>query len=210
MEIIPAIMPKSIEDLKQRAEKVSSFVSIIQLDLMDGNYVEEKTWPFIDQQKENLPEGLSFELDLMVLNAENDFEKYLALNPKRIIFHARSIENKELLLEKIKKTDIEIGIALLPNENEEQYKDLIENVDFIQVMGIENIGYQGEAFSEKTFSLIKTLKEKYPNVIISVDGGVSLNNAKELKALGVDRLVSGSTIFKSDNPGEVIKELLNA
>lgn len=203
-------MPKSIEDLKQRAEKVSSFVSIIQLDLMDGNYVEEKTWPFIDQQKENLPEGLSFELDLMVLNAENDFEKYLALNPKRIIFHARSIENKELLLEKIKKTDIEIGIALLPNENEEQYKDLIENVDFIQVMGIENIGYQGEAFSEKTFSLIKTLKEKYPNVIISVDGGVNLNNAKELKALGVDRLVSGSTIFKSDNPGEVIKELLNA
>lgn len=203
-------MPKSIEDLKQKAEKVSSFVSTIQLDLMDGNYVEEKTWPFIDQQKENLPEGLSFELDLMVLNAENDFEKYLALNPKRIIFHARSIENKELLLEKIKKTNIEIGIALLPNENEEQYKDLIENVDFIQVMGIENIGYQGEAFSEKTFSLIKTLKEKYPNVIISVDGGVNLNNAKELKALGVDRLVSGSTIFKSDNPGEVIKELLNA
>ncbi|MDQ5901615.1 MAG: ribulose-phosphate 3-epimerase [Patescibacteria group bacterium] len=224
-EIIPAIMPKNLEDLKEKAEAVYSHVKTIQLDLMDGEYVEAKTWPFFPKDKSEVEEilrgkalpfaeSVSYELDLMVLNPENDLKKYFAFRPSRIIFHARSIENHTKFIETLSKyrnenEEVEIGVAIIATEDLNYADDMIRNTDFVQIMGIEQIGKQGEAFDERVFAQIKNLKNIYPNVIISIDGGVNLENAKRLKDAGVDRLVSGSTIFNSENKEEVISKLRN-
>jgi len=224
IEIIPAIMPKDLQDLEDKASLVYKHVKTIQLDLMDGEYVEAKTWPFFPKDKEDvkgilngkaLPfsEFVKYELDLMVLSPENDLKKYIAMRPFRIIFHARSIENHDKFLEIIKSAsdldEIEIGIAISAKENLDFADKLIQNSDFVQIMGIETIGKQGELFDENVFTQIKNLRAKYSDVIISIDGGVNLENAKMLKEAGVDRLVSGSTIFKSENKEEVINILRN-
>lgn len=219
-------MPKNIGDLKQKASKVFHYVKTIQIDLMDGEYVEGKTWPFFPKDKQDvqgflngksLPfsDKVNYELDLMVLNPMVDIKKYQAMRPKRIIFHARSLESISNFIEKINamedfREEVEVGVAVNVAENLDFVDELVRNVDFVQFMGIETIGKQGESFSENVFSQIKNLKEKYPNVIISVDGGISLENAKTLKDLGVDRIVSGSFIFKSENPEEAINQLKNA
>ena len=224
IEIIPAIMPKDLQDLEDKACLVYKNVKTIQLDLMDGEYVEAKTWPFFPKHKEDvegilngkaLPfaESVDYELDLMVLSPERDLKKYIAMRPKRIIFHARSIENHLSFLELLNsfdlKDEMDFGVAVGANENLDYAEDLIKAMGFVQIMGIDNIGHQGESFNENVFAQIESLKEKYPGVIISIDGGVNLENAKRLKDAGVDRLVSGSTIFKSENKEEVINELRN-
>jgi ribulose-phosphate 3-epimerase len=217
-------MPKDLKDLEDKAGLVYSHVKTIQLDLMDGEYVEAKTWPFFPKDREDargilngkaLPfaDNVSYELDLMVLNPENDLKKYIAMRPSRIIFHARSIENHDKFLEIIKSApdldEIEIGVAIGAKEDLDFADTLIRNSDFAQIMGIETIGKQGEAFDENVFTQIKNFREKYPDVIISIDGGVSLDNAKRLKDAGVNRLVSGSVIFKAENKEEVINKLKN-
>ena len=224
IEIIPAIMPKDLQDLEDKACLVYKNVKTIQLDLMDGEYVEAKTWPFFPKHKEDvegilngkaLPfaESVDYELDLMVLSPERDLKKYIAMRPKRIIFHARSIENHLSFLELLNsfdlKDEMDFGVAVGANENLDYAEDLIKAMGFVQIMGIDNIGHQGESFNENVFAQIESLKEKYPGVIISIDGGVNLENAKRLKEAGVDRLVSGLTIFNSENIDEVINVLRN-
>jgi ribulose-phosphate 3-epimerase len=224
IEIIPAIMPKDLQDLEDKACLVYKNVKTIQLDLMDGEYVEAKTWPFFPKHKEDvegilhgkaLPfaESVDYELDLMVLSPERDLKKYIAMRPKRIIFHARSIENHLSFLELLGsfdlKDEMDFGVAVGANENLDYAHELIKELSFVQIMGIDNIGHQGELFNENVFAQIENLKEKYPGVIISIDGGVNLENAKRLKDAGALRLVSGSTIFNSENIDEVINVLRN-
>lgn len=217
-------MPKDLQDLEDKACLVYKNVKTIQLDLMDGEYVEAKTWPFFTKHKEDvegilngkaLPfaESVDYELDLMVLSPERDLKKYIAMRPKRIIFHARSIENHASFLEILNSLDLkdemDFGVAVGANENLDYAHELIKNLGFVQIMGIDNIGHQGEAFNENVFAQIESLKEKYPGVIISIDGGVNLENAKRLKDAGALRLVSGSTIFNAEDKDEVINILRN-
>ncbi|MEZ4210912.1 MAG: hypothetical protein R3B39_01275 [Candidatus Paceibacterota bacterium] len=221
-EIIPAIMPKNLEDLEAKAGAVFHFVKTIQLDLMDGEYVEGKTWPFFLKNVEDMDgimngkvlpfaDSVSYELDLMAMSPERDLKKYFAMRPSRIIFHARSIENHEEFLNILNnfENEVEYGVAISATENLDYADLLIKNFNFVQIMGIEEIGKQGEAFDERVFTQIENLRTKYPSVIISIDGGVNLENAKRLKDAGVDRLVSGSTIFNAEDKDEVINVLRN-
>ena len=112
IEIIPAILPKNYEDLKNKIALVRGFAHVAQIDICDGVYVKTATWPFLSRaesrdgmdflendldqhfrailnEQEGLPfwEDIDFELDLMVSNAMENFDVYAKLGPRRIIFH---------------------------------------------------------------------------------------------------------------------------
>jgi ribulose-phosphate 3-epimerase len=74
-------------------------------------------------------------------------------------------------------------------------------------MGIKNVGFQGQDMDEKVYETISAIRAKYPELPISVDGGVTLENAGDLVDAGATRLVSGSAIFGSNNPKEAIDYL---
>ena len=153
-------------------------------------------------------EDIDFELDLMVSSAVENFDIFTKLGPKRIIFHLeakeiqRDLEEFKNFLEGIDtyaRDVIEIGVAISPNEPTEQIFLLINCIDFVQVMGIDYEGVQGEKFDPKCLEHIKTLKEKFPDLIISVDGGVNFDTAPALISAGANRLVAGSGIFNTDD-----------
>ncbi|MDH5442676.1 MAG: hypothetical protein OEX08_03725, partial [Candidatus Nomurabacteria bacterium] len=113
IEIIPAIMPNSYNDLLEKSGQVSDVVSIVQIDVMDGIFVPEKTWPYVDSadehfarminEEEGLPnaEKIDYELDLMIQSPDTDFDKWVALQPRRIIVHIESLENPENFFAKV-------------------------------------------------------------------------------------------------------------
>ena len=76
-------------------------------------------------------------------------------------------------------------------------------------MGIARIGFQGEPFDERVIEKIKEIKKHYPEMIVSVDGGVSLENAQALIEAGATRLVSGSAIFEDSDISSIIGEFRN-
>lgn len=219
MEIIPAILTNNYEDLKNKIALVRGHVPLVQIDFCDGVFVKNQTWPFtsggandiyfqrIMREEIGMPfwEDIDFELDLLVSDAIENFDIYTKLGPKKIIFHLEAFENVEEFREALEGFDpylkdmIEFGIAISPNTDIGILDKFVPFVSFVQFMGIENIGHQGEEFDPKVFENIKKFKNKYPDFIVSVDGGVNLNIAKELKNLGVDRIVSGSAIYSSDD-----------
>jgi ribulose-phosphate 3-epimerase len=218
-EIIPAILSKNYEDMKNRIALVRGVVPLVQIDICDGSFVKNATWPFatggnedynlraILEEREGMPfwEDIDFELDLMVSDAVENFHVYTKLSPKRIVFHLEAIGNIDEFKEFIEGMDVfirdsfEIGVAIHTTTPVEKVFPLVNSVDFIQCMGIEHIGFQGQDFDERVLAQIKTLKAKFDNLIISVDGGVDFKSAPRLVDAGATRLVIGSAIFNTND-----------
>lgn len=229
-DIIPAVLPKNYEDLKNKIALVRGIVPVVQIDICDGNFVKNMTWPFMSpsdgtdgeaflnndfdihfrrilNEEEGIPfwEDIDFELDLMVANAIENFDIYAKLGPRRVIFHVEAVgdlvEFKHFLegIDSYVRDVVELGVAVNTTTNIEDVFSLVNDVDFVQVMGIEHIGVQGEEFDPKCLEQIRKLKEKFSDLIISVDGGVNFETASEIIEAGASRLVAGSAIFRTDD-----------
>jgi len=101
----------------------------------------------------------------------------------------------------------EIGVAINTSTPIDKIFPLISLLDFVQVMGIERIGFQGEEFDERCLEHVKNLRAKYSDLVIAVDGGVDMGTAELLRNAGADRLVSGSAVFDSEDIIGSIAEL---
>lgn len=219
IEIIPAIMPKDYDDLVEHLNSVQGLVNLVQIDVMDGVFVSGKTWPYeqgdthfesILHESEGLPhwQEFDFEVDMMVANPAKEWHKWISAGARRIIIHQESVTNLEALLADIRSEfpkydgesafSVEIGLAQNIDTPTETLFQYLEHVDFVQFMGIAEIGKQGNPFAEKVLQKIEMLKAHAPQTVISVDGGVSLATAPLLVTAGVDRLVIGSAIFKDE------------
>lgn len=219
VKIIPAIMPDDYEDLTSKVNLVRNKVEWVQIDVMDGKYTGSYSWPYgvrwkhfaeIINEDEGLPywKEIDYELDLMVSEPYTEAIKWAKAGVGRIILHWKTISkgNYELLIDELKSVGIEVGLALLPNENYTEIESILEKIDFVQFMGIQKVGFQNQPFVEEVLDNIKSFRDKYPEKIISVDGGVDLSTARRLVEVGVNRLVSGSFIFEG-SPEENIKDL---
>jgi len=148
----------------------------------------------------------------MVSNAKDNFDLFLKLGAKRIIFHLEAEGDLQEFKEFLEGIDLyirdntQIGVAINTTTPIRQLADLISNIDFVQCMGIEHIGYQGEPFDERVIDQIKSLRKEYPELIIAVDGGVNFETAPRLIKAGANRLVVGSAIFKNIDIVGVIEE----
>ena len=91
----------------------------------------------------------------------------------------------------------------------EDFLPIANFVDFVQVMGIGRIGFQGEEFDDRCLVYVKTLKEKFPDLTVSVDGGVDFNTAPKILDAGADRLVVGSAIFNTNDIISSIEDFKN-
>lgn len=218
-EIIPAVMPESFDDLSDKLAEVSKLVPTVQIDVMDGRFVESKSWPYnlqgdpdfekVLHEEEGLPfwDRLNFEIDLMVSNPAHEAGKWITAGAARLIVHLESAkENTVKILEDIKNAGVEVGLALDMETPTEEVLAFLDNVDFVQLMGIAKIGYQGQPFDERVIERVKDLKKRSPSTIVAVDGGVNLETAPAIVAAGADRLAIGSAIFDSVDVHGAIKD----
>ena len=102
------------------------------------------------------------------------------------------------------------GVAINPHTPVQALKDILEDIDMVCLMSV-NPGFGGQSFIPATINKITRLKQMIMdaglNVLIEVDGGVTMSNAKSIITAGADVLVAGSTVFKSENPAETIAAL---
>ena len=239
-------MPKNYEDLKNKVSLVKGLVQTVQVDFIDGQYISNLTWPFISRSEEDEPlrldryaeailgeregmpfwEEIDYEFHLMCLNARYNFDIFLKLGAKRIVFQLEAecgkansgvidIDRLNEFREYLESIDLyirentQIGISINVDTPIESLRYLVSNVDFIQCMGIENVGFQGEPFDERVIDQVKALRAEYPELVISVDGGVNLDTAQALIEAGADRLVVGSAIFNNVDIVGAIEEFKN-
>lgn len=193
MQIIPAIIPKNQTELTTKVKQILGLVSHVQVDVCDGKFVKTKTQfhelPFLDE--------IEYELDLMIDQPELVIEDYIEMQPARIIIHLESVKDIQKLflpLERVRGI-IEIGLCINNDTDESVLEQYLDDVDFIQVMGIAQIGSQGQPFDQRCLDRISYFHRKYPDMPISVDGSVNTETIARLRDAGATRFVAGSAVF---------------
>ena len=225
-EVTPAILVESFSELNEKLAKFVNITKMVQIDMCDGKFVPATSWPMgkgdqhsiqsILDEEDGIPfwEHLDFEFDLMVLNAHKQFDFFARLGARKVVFHIEAEEEKSFkeFLESMDpyfKDNIDIGIAINTTTDIAKLDPFINHVDFVQCMGIERIGFQGEPFDERVLKQIKDLRSKYPELQISIDGSVNENTAPRLVEVGVNRLIIGSALLQSFDIRETVKEFEN-
>ena len=238
-QILPAIIPTSYEDLSCKMSVVKSIVKLVQIDICDGKFVPSKSWPYvgdnenhfekiITEEQEGFPfwDSMDYEADLMINITQESVENWIKAGAKAVVLHIESSKKISDIVKELRKiygysgdsvADIEIGIALNIDTANEDLDEFLNKdtqgrrlIDFVQFMGIDKIGYQGQEFDEEVYKKIKALRKKYSDVSISVDGGVGFDNYKKLIRAGANKLISGSAIYESENITEAFKEMQSA
>ncbi len=221
IEIIPAILPQDLKELQTKIASVKDYVQTVQVDFCDGVFVPSRTWPYtgkdedffqrILNEEEGMPywEDVNFEYDLMIVDATAHAEQFLKLGAKRLIFHIEGVPNIREYLEGLDpyvREFTEIGLAINIDTPLSEITPHINNIDFVQCMGIAKIGFQGNPFDPKVIEKVAELHREYPDLVISVDGAVTLDTAPALVKAGATRLTSGSGIFKAEDIEARIRE----
>ncbi len=224
IEIVPAVIPRDLEDLYVHLANVLGAARTVQIDVMDGVFVPEKSWPYTPGGSEefarvvsgefSLPfaQDFNFEVDLMVSDPVSAAKHWVRAGAQRVIVHVESVRDVVSALKGIRvvSTDIEVGIAIGIETPNEQIESVIGVVNVVQCMGIARIGYQGEAFDERVVGKVADIHERHPGVTMSVDGGVSAENIARLARSGARRFAVGSAIFNTDDPAEAYRAIARA
>ncbi len=223
IEIIPAVMPKSYDDLVENMGLFAGVVPLIQLDIMDNKYVKARTWPYnpgdsqfekfalIVAEEEGMPEWdvLEFEVDLMIENPEASVSKWVSAGAQRIIVHVEGMKDFDVIRKAVPEGLIELGLAINTATPLSILDPYLDRIDFVQCMGIARIGFQGEGFDERVLEHVRTLRALRPEMPISIDGAVNFDTARTLVDAGATRLVSGSAILKSTDVSNAVEMLVS-
>lgn len=195
------------------AKELQGHVDMLHCDIMDGKFVERKTFDY--NLVNNINQNCLTMLDVHLMCKEplEMIEYYLKAGANIITIHYEAFEDKNEIVEcfqLIKNANALAGLSLKPNTSIKDIKMFLHDVDVVLVMSVEP-GLSGQKFMPEALEKIKELNEirknNYYHYKIEVDGGITDENSKEVVNAGADILVSGSYIYNSKNHKEAIDKL---
>jgi ribulose-phosphate 3-epimerase len=211
--IAPSMLSADFANLQKDIEMVNqSEADWFHLDIMDGMFVPNISFgiPVIEAIKRHAKKPL--DVHLMIEDPDRYIELFNKAGADILTVHMEASKHLHRTIQKIHSLDMKAGVSLNPHTPVNTLADIIQDLDMVLIMSV-NPGFGGQKFIPRSFNKIKELKklieETGSSAQIEVDGGVGSSNARELVDAGVDILVAGSFIFKSDNPLETIKDLKN-
>lgn len=211
VEIIPAILTKSADELREFISKAEGVVERVQIDIIDGQFKDNKT---IDLAAfKNIETNLLFDFHLMVNEPKSWVEKCIRARADRIIGQIEMMQSQADFVERVQKAGAYAGLAIdLETPVSKLDSAVLNNLDCVLVMSVP-AGFGGQKFNPKALDKIKMLNKirQTNDALFSIidDGGVTAGNINDLGKVGVDEVSIGRSIFKG-NIKENIKEYKRA
>ena len=214
-KLAPSILSADFADLKSAlAQCESGGAHWIHVDVMDNQFVPNLTIgpPVVKSLRPKTNKFL--DVHMMVINPENLVESFAKAGADMITFHVEATNDVQSVIDLIKATGTQVGLSIKPSTKLEEIEPFYDQLDLILVMSVEpGFGGQGyiESSTERVMKIKTRLKELclQDRVLIEVDGGIKLHNAKKVIDAGADVLVAGSAVFGTDDPVQTIKDLYN-
>ncbi len=180
------------------------------LDVMDGRFVPNISFgPMIVQFFRKATSKVC-DVHLMIEEPGSFAEQFKNAGADNLSVHIEACPHLHRNIQQIKSLGMKAGVAINPHTPVSALSDVLQDIDLVCMMSV-NPGFGGQKFIQYTIEKIKQLKKMIAsinrNVLIEIDGGVTLENAKTIIDAGADVLVAGNTVFSSSNPKDIIKQL---
>ena len=210
IQISPSILSADFSQLGNEIKRLEEGgADLIHVDVMDGHFVPNLTIgpPVIKALRKNC--SLKFDVHLMISPVHKYIETYADAGADIITIHPEATENLKESILKIKDLNKKVGVSLNPESKIDLIQDLLSEIDLVLIMSV-NPGFGGQKFMPEVLEKIKQLKkiqnENNLDFDIEIDGGINFDNCQLAIDAGANILVSGTTIFKSNN-GDIKKNI---
>lgn len=198
VEIIPTILEKDVSGVLKRLSQARAISQRVQIDVLDGKFVPNKTF-FTPEEIASSDIDSELELHLMVKDPAKEIPRWSNIKSvKRIYFHQEAGGNIQVLIDLVKNSGKEVGLAISPSTHPKTLFRYLANIDDVLFMGVCP-GFSGQQFKQEVLLHIRTLRNFAPYLSISLDGGVDDASAPLIARAGANRLVASSYLFSAKN-----------
>ena len=210
IQISPSILSADFSQLGNEIKRLEQGgADMIHVDVMDGHFVPNLTIgpPVIKALRKHC--SLKFDVHLMISPVHKYIKAYSDAGADIITIHPEATQNLRESIKTIKDLKKKVGVSLNPESKIELINEFLDQIDLVLIMSV-NPGFGGQKFMPEVLDKIKQLKkiqqEKKLNFDIEIDGGINFENCKIAIDAGANILVSGTTVFES-NDGDIKKNI---
>lgn len=211
--ISPSILAADFNNLEKEIDRInSSNADWLHCDVMDGVFVPNISIGLPVVEAVSKISQKPIDVHLMIVEPAKYIDRFCNLGIDILTIHQEACKHLQRGIFQIKENGVKAGVSLSPHTPVTTLTDVIAELDLVLIMSV-NPGFGGQKLIENTYRKVDELKnlveKSNSKALIQVDGGVNINNARQLFDSGVNILVTGTTVFKSDDPAKTINELLS-